>query len=33
MIEREIARLERRLSGVRHMKRLPDLLVCRGCLP
>ena len=33
LIEREIARLERRLSGVRDMKRLPDLLfivdVCR----
>jgi small subunit ribosomal protein S2 len=33
LIEREIARLERRLSGVRNMKRLPDLLfivdVCR----
>jgi small subunit ribosomal protein S2 len=33
LIERDIARLERRLSGVRHMKRLPDLLfvvdVCR----
>jgi small subunit ribosomal protein S2 len=33
MIEREIARLERRLSGVRNMKGLPDLLfivdVCR----
>ena len=33
LIEREIVRLERRLSGVRHMKRLPDLLfivdVCR----
>jgi small subunit ribosomal protein S2 len=33
MIEREIARLERRLSGVRKMKGLPDLLfivdVCR----
>jgi len=33
MIERDIARLERRLSGVRNMKRLPDLLfivdVCR----
>ncbi len=33
MIEREITRLERRLSGVRHMKRLPELLfvvdVCR----
>lgn len=33
LIEREIARLERRLSGVRHMKRLPNLLfivdVCR----
>jgi small subunit ribosomal protein S2 len=33
MIERDIARLERRLSGVRDMKRLPDLLfivdVCR----
>ncbi len=33
LIEREITRLERRLSGVRNMKRLPDLLfivdVCR----
>jgi small subunit ribosomal protein S2 len=33
LIEREIVRLERRLSGVRNMKRLPDLLfivdVCR----
>jgi small subunit ribosomal protein S2 len=33
LIEREIARLERRLSGIRSMKRLPDLLfivdVCR----
>ncbi len=33
LIEREIARLELRLSGVRNMKRLPDLLfivdVCR----
>jgi small subunit ribosomal protein S2 len=33
LIEREITRLERRLSGVRHMKRLPQLLfivdVCR----
>jgi small subunit ribosomal protein S2 len=33
LIEREIGRLERRLSGVRHMKRLPQLLfivdVCR----
>jgi len=33
LIERDIARLERRLSGVRNMKRLPDLLfvvdVCR----
>ena len=33
LIERDIARLERRLSGVRGMKRLPDLLfvvdVCR----
>ena len=33
LIERDIARLERRLSGVRDMKRLPDLLfivdVCR----
>jgi small subunit ribosomal protein S2 len=33
MIERDIARLERRLSGVRDMKRLPDMLfvvdVCR----
>jgi small subunit ribosomal protein S2 len=33
LIEREILRLERRLSGVRNMKRLPDLLfivdVCR----
>lgn len=33
MIERDIARLERRLSGVRNMKRLPDMLfivdVCR----
>ncbi len=33
LIEREIARLERRLSGIRNMKRLPDLLfvvdVCR----
>jgi small subunit ribosomal protein S2 len=33
LIERDIARLERRLSGVRSMKRLPDLLfivdVCR----
>ena len=33
MIEREISRLERRLSGVRNMKRLPDILfivdVCR----
>ena len=33
LIEREIARLERRLSGVRDMKRLPELLfivdVCR----
>jgi len=33
LIEREISRLERRLSGVRNMKRLPDLLfivdVCR----
>jgi small subunit ribosomal protein S2 len=33
LIEREILRLERRLSGVRDMKRLPDLLfivdVCR----
>jgi len=33
LIEREITRLERRLSGVRDMKRLPDLLfivdVCR----
>jgi small subunit ribosomal protein S2 len=33
LIEREIARLERRLSGVRNMKRLPDALfivdVCR----
>ncbi|MBG0786083.1 MAG: 30S ribosomal protein S2 [Anaerolineaceae bacterium] len=26
MIEREIARLEKRLSGVRSMKRLPDIL-------
>ena len=26
MIEREISRLERRLSGVRNMKRLPDVL-------
>lgn len=33
LIEREIARLERRLAGIRNMKRLPDLLfivdVCR----
>jgi small subunit ribosomal protein S2 len=33
LIERDIARLERRLSGIRDMKRLPDLLfivdVCR----
>ncbi len=33
LIEREIIRLERRLSGIRNMKRLPDLLfivdVCR----
>ena len=33
LIERDIARLERRLSGIRSMKRLPDLLfivdVCR----
>jgi len=33
LIERDIARLERRLSGVRNMKRLPDMLfivdVCR----
>jgi small subunit ribosomal protein S2 len=33
LIERDIARLERRLSGVRDMKRLPDMLfivdVCR----
>jgi small subunit ribosomal protein S2 len=33
MIERDIARLERRLSGIRDMKRLPDMLfvvdVCR----
>ncbi|MFZ5819378.1 MAG: 30S ribosomal protein S2 [Chloroflexota bacterium] len=33
LIEREIVRLERRLSGIRNMKRLPDLLfivdVCR----
>jgi small subunit ribosomal protein S2 len=33
LIERDIARLERRLSGIRNMKRLPDMLfvvdVCR----